>query len=190
MLQIGKVLGTRSALSVSKWSYMFILCWKTCNAFTNILLLSGKVLLKTWFGKIGGKGENIVFRNPIFGFVKVWLLVTKNYLYQFEIMWLNWYCFLREQYQLSRLVYLEKIEFYRNWFDVEYVLWRECIRYITVYMEDINIWVKFLSKSLSVRVLKAWFYPDDNDFTSSNFTNDFIKVLKKKFVESDRLPVN
>ena len=34
--------------------------------------------------------------------------------------------------------------------------------------------VKFLSKSLSIRVLKAWFYLDDNDFTSSDFVNYFI----------------
>ena len=52
-----------------------------------------------------------------------------------------------------------------------------------------HIRVKFLSKSLSVRVLKVRFYPDDNDFTSSDFVKGFIRVLKRKF-KSGRLPVN
>ena len=42
MLRIGKVLGTRSALTVSKWfSYVYSIL-KNLNAFTDILLLSGK----------------------------------------------------------------------------------------------------------------------------------------------------
>ena len=49
--------------------------------------------------------------------------------------------------------------------------------------------VKFLSKSLSVRVLKAWFYPDNYDLTFSDFINGFYQSFEKKF-ESSRLPVN
>ena len=52
-----------------------------------------------------------------------------------------------------------------------------------------HIRVKILSKSLSVRVLKVWFYPDDNDLYFFCFHKWFYQSFEKKF-ESGRLPVN
>ena len=77
------VLGTRSALQSLMVLYIYSML-ESLDAFTDILLLSENVLLKIWFGGKRGKGWKPYITGPYdFGFVKVWLLVTKLY-YQFE----------------------------------------------------------------------------------------------------------
>ena len=68
MLRIGKVLGTRSALTVSKWFLYVYSMLKNWNAFTDTLLLSGKSIENLIWRENGERDENLVFRNPMFWF--------------------------------------------------------------------------------------------------------------------------
>ena len=68
MLRIGKVLGTRSTLTVSKWYLYAYSMLKNRVAFTGILLPFGKSIENLILGENGKRDEILVFRNPMFWF--------------------------------------------------------------------------------------------------------------------------
>ena len=79
MLRIGKVLGTRSALTVSKWFLYVYSMLKNLNAFTDILLLSGKSIENLVWGKTGEGMKTLYSVIRCFGIVKVLIQVTNVY---------------------------------------------------------------------------------------------------------------
>ena len=72
MLRIGKVLGTRSALTVAKWFLYAYSMLENWIAFTGILLLFGKSIENLIFWEKTGKGMKTLYSViRCFGFVKV-----------------------------------------------------------------------------------------------------------------------
>ena len=79
MLRIGKVLSTRSALTVSKWYLYVYSMLKNWNAFTDTLLFSGKSIENLIWEKTGEGVKTLYSVIRCFGFVKVLIQVTKVY---------------------------------------------------------------------------------------------------------------
>ena len=85
ILQIGKVLDTHSALSVSSGLMCLFYLGKLACYITVLLLFRG-CLLKTWLGGNWGEGVKTVYSwTRCFYFVKIWLLIIKFVLYVLKV---------------------------------------------------------------------------------------------------------
>ena len=180
MLRIGKVLGTRSVLTVSKWYlyvYSMLKNWMLLLIFYCLL----ESLLKTWFGENGEGMKSLYSVIQCFGFVKVKWLMTKV----FDLVLRTWDLNLVLLPQITiptiSFRFIWKIsDLCRNWFDVEFVLLRRAYRIYYSLLGRHNI----SELNSSVRVYSSGFWKPGfirmkRTFTSFVFAKGFIRVLKR-----------
>jgi len=128
MLRIGKVLGTRSALTVSKWFLYVYSMFEKLDCFYWYSTAFWKVYWKPDLGENGRRDEILVFRNPKFWFCQSIITSDKGW---FSLRTWDLNLVLLPQITIPTISFRfiwKRSDLCRNWFDVEFILLRRAYR--------------------------------------------------------------